>query len=227
MGDTYIYIAGRGGVGKDTVYREIQRIIEQVIPNTVDFNIPITTRKKRENETDGVDYMFLSDDEFSKLVLENRVASRQDFVLSDGSKVFYGNLFPDQTKNIHIRISTFETIRQEACDLVKEPDSIFVFNIVLPPKKLAERIYNRAVSKNLDMHEVIRRAITDGEDFSLEQFKNLELYLKSNHRQVVMKRIPNTLEPSSTAMSIIYILQAFGIIDVIKNVDRQCLYGLN
>jgi guanylate kinase len=56
-------VAGPSGVGKGTV---IQRELE-IDPNVV-LSVSVTTRKPRPGEVDGVDYRFVSEEEFDRLV---------------------------------------------------------------------------------------------------------------------------------------------------------------
>ncbi|MEJ2598238.1 MAG: guanylate kinase [Anaerolineales bacterium] len=58
-----IVISGPSGVGKDTV---IQRMKERKLP--FHFVVTATTRPPRLNEVNGVDYFFLSHDEFAEMI---------------------------------------------------------------------------------------------------------------------------------------------------------------
>lgn len=58
-----IVISGPSGVGKDTV---IQRMKERNLP--FHFVVTAATRTKRENEVDGVDYFFVTHDEFAAMI---------------------------------------------------------------------------------------------------------------------------------------------------------------
>lgn len=58
-----IVISGPSGVGKDTV---IQRMKERELP--FHFVVTATTRPARENERHGVDYFFVSRDEFAEMI---------------------------------------------------------------------------------------------------------------------------------------------------------------
>jgi guanylate kinase len=58
-----IVISGPSGVGKDTV---IQRMKERKLP--FHFVVTATTRPPRPNETNGVDYFFVSHDEFAEMI---------------------------------------------------------------------------------------------------------------------------------------------------------------
>lgn len=58
-----IVISGPSGVGKDTV---LQRMKELQLP--FHFVVTTTSRPKREGETEGVDYFFVSPDEFLGMI---------------------------------------------------------------------------------------------------------------------------------------------------------------
>jgi guanylate kinase len=57
-----IVLSGPSGVGKSTVLR---RLLERH-PDRLRLSVSATTRKPRPDEVDGVDYYFLSDDEFAR-----------------------------------------------------------------------------------------------------------------------------------------------------------------
>lgn len=63
-----IVISGPSGVGKDSV---VQRMKERGFP--FHFVVTATTRGRRENETHGKDYWFVSKDEFARMIEENEL----------------------------------------------------------------------------------------------------------------------------------------------------------
>ncbi len=56
-----LVISGPSGAGKSTLIKEIMKNIDNVY-----FSISTTTRPKREGERDGVDYFFVSREEFER-----------------------------------------------------------------------------------------------------------------------------------------------------------------
>jgi guanylate kinase len=54
-------VSAPSGAGKTTIVRSVLKKIPEIV-----FSISATTRKKRNHETDGVDYFFLTEDEFKK-----------------------------------------------------------------------------------------------------------------------------------------------------------------
>ncbi len=63
-----IVISGPSGVGKDTV---IQRMKERALP--FHFVVTATTRPPRTTERHGVDYFFVSHDEFAEMIEQNEL----------------------------------------------------------------------------------------------------------------------------------------------------------
>jgi guanylate kinase len=63
-----IVLSGPSGVGKDSV---VQRMKERGFP--FHFVVTATTRGRRENETHGKDYWFVSKDEFARMIEENEL----------------------------------------------------------------------------------------------------------------------------------------------------------
>ena len=60
-----LIFSGPSGVGKSTIIKEL------IHHKELYFSISHTTREKRHNEEDGVDYFFISVDEFNNLISEN------------------------------------------------------------------------------------------------------------------------------------------------------------
>lgn len=66
---TLVIISGASGVGKDTVAK---RLIKRR-PNEFYFVVTATTREPREGEVEGVDYFFVSNDEFARMIDEDEL----------------------------------------------------------------------------------------------------------------------------------------------------------
>ena len=58
-----VVVSAPSGCGKDTVFKEIRKKRDDIVES-----VSATTRKPRDGEIDGVNYYFLSDDEFKKLI---------------------------------------------------------------------------------------------------------------------------------------------------------------
>ncbi len=64
-----LILSGPSGVGKDTVAR---KLIERR-PNSFYFVVTATTRPPRPDEVHGIDYMFVSNDEFARMIETNEL----------------------------------------------------------------------------------------------------------------------------------------------------------
>ncbi|MEN3043262.1 MAG: guanylate kinase [Fervidobacterium sp.] len=60
-------ISGPSGVGKTSIIRSVLERVDNLV-----FSISCTTRKQRPGEVHGVDYFFITHEEFNKMIQENR-----------------------------------------------------------------------------------------------------------------------------------------------------------
>lgn len=79
-----IIVVAPSGTGKTTI---IKRLMQEM--PLLRFSVSATTRKPRENEQNGVDYYFLSHDEFDKKIANNEFLEWESFY--GGNK--YGTLY--------------------------------------------------------------------------------------------------------------------------------------
>lgn len=63
-----LVLSGPSGVGKDSVWQEAAKNL-----TSFDKAITCTTRAQREHEIEGIDYYFVSDEEFDRLVEEDQM----------------------------------------------------------------------------------------------------------------------------------------------------------
>ena len=64
-------IAAASGTGKTTVCRQLIQRNREIGGRPIEFSVSHTTRPRRSQEVDGVDYRFVSDDRFQRLVDED------------------------------------------------------------------------------------------------------------------------------------------------------------
>ncbi|NQT97556.1 MAG: guanylate kinase [Candidatus Marinimicrobia bacterium] len=125
----FIAISAPSGAGKTTICRELQRRIPGI-----KFSLSYTTRPKRSIETDGVDYIFISDEKFKtmiaaaefaefeevhgyyygtpKIILEDTIAANQKMLFEVDVKgaVALKQLYPDNTITVFIMPPDIDTL---------------------------------------------------------------------------------------------------------------------
>ena len=61
-----IVISGPSGVGKGTIYSQLLKN-----DHSLTFSVSVTTRAPRVGEREGIDYFFISQEEYDRLLSEN------------------------------------------------------------------------------------------------------------------------------------------------------------
>lgn len=130
-----IILSGPSGVGKDAT---LARMKESGLP--LYYVVTATTRPKRPGEKDGVDYHFLSEDEF-----QQRIKKRRFFEWAKVYDNYYGvpekeikeALRQGQDVIVKVDVQGAATIKQIL------PDAVFIF--LMPPStaELANRLRQR------------------------------------------------------------------------------------
>lgn len=142
-------ISGSSGVGKGTV---LKRFLEK----NPDFMLSVscTTRTPREGEIDGVNYFFLSKDEFKNCIDNNKFLEWAEFAGNFyGTKKKFINQCLAEGKNIILEIDT-----QGALKVKKQmPESVLIF--ICPPS--LETLENRLRGRHTEDEETIQKRLKE------------------------------------------------------------------
>lgn len=138
------------GAGKTTLVK----LILKAFPDMV-FSISATTRKMRAHEKDGVDYFFLSKEDFEKKISENAFAEYE---------YFFGNYYGTLKSFINDTVESGKDILLEvdvkgALNLKKHyPEAALIF--IMPPsiEELERRLASRSTELPAEREERISRA---------------------------------------------------------------------
>lgn len=141
-----IVISGPSGVGKGTV----RKALFQMTNHDLTYSVSMTTRQPRPGEVDGIDYYFVTKEEFLKRISENRFLEWAEFVGN-----YYGtplDKVEEQLDNgkevvLEIEVEGALQVRQKA------PDAVFIF--IVPPGKKA--LYERLIKRGTDSPEMIKK----------------------------------------------------------------------
>ena len=151
-----IVISGPSGVGKGTV----RKALFQMTNHDLTYSVSMTTRQPRPGEVDGIDYYFVTKEDFLKRISENKFLEWAEFVGN-----YYGtplDKVEEQLDNgkevvLEIEVEGALQVRQKA------PDAVFIF--IVPPGKKA--LYERLIKRGTDSPEMIKKA------YGKKQIENL------------------------------------------------------
>ncbi len=130
-----IVICGTSGVGKDTVIHRINQHSTQF-----HFVVTTTNRAKRTKEVDGVDYIFVSDEEFQRMIENNELLeyARVYDHYKGVSKAQVQQAF-DSGKDVIVRVDV-----QGATTLRRLfPDALLIFITTRTEEELRTRLQKR------------------------------------------------------------------------------------
>lgn len=148
-----VALTGEAGSGKDTI---LHRIMEKY-PSYFNEIISCTTRPPRQGEKEGVNYHFLSVEDFIRKILNGDMLEATEF-----NGWHYGTDSQSLTiDKINIGVFNPEGVR---CLQEDENIELYVFYVRAAGKQRLLRQLNR--EENPDVDEIIRRYKADTEDFS-------------------------------------------------------------
>ncbi len=144
-----IAISAPSGTGKTTIVQKILKAFPELV-----FSISATTRKKRENEIDGVHYFFISEDEFKSKINNNEFVEWEKFY-----DYYYGTYKEYIEENINNGKSVIVEIDVNGALALKQiyPEAVLVY--IIPPSldELIKRLKNRRTESEADLQKRIQR----------------------------------------------------------------------
>lgn len=148
-------ISGPSGVGKGTISRQLLKEVP-----SIKYSVSATTRAPREGEKDGVNYFFLSIDDFQRMIKEDAFLEYANV---------YGNYYGTPREFVEKELKAgnhvlLEIDIQGALQVRKKaPDAVFVF--IVPPsiEELQARIMGRGSETPESLRTRLRSAVQEME----------------------------------------------------------------
>lgn len=168
-----IIISGPSGVGKGTIRRNV---MGDGSLNLV-YSVSMTTRSRRETEVDGVDYFFVSREEFDRNIKAGNFLEWAEFVGNRyGTPKHYVDELRAQGKNVVLEIEVEGT--KQVLSRCKGSNVVSIF--VIPPS------YE-------DLEKRIRHRSTEPEDVIQKRLQKArkEMHLKYHYEYVVLNDRPD------------------------------------
>lgn len=147
----FIIISGPSGVGKGTI---CERLIKEL---NAWYSVSMTTRSIREGEVDGVNYYFISKEEFKKRIDEGKLLEYN--IYNDN---YYGTPKDKVIEKLENGIDVFLEIDVNGAKNIKNKFSDALLIYIAPPSidDLRERLLNRG-TENLETIENRLRIASD------------------------------------------------------------------
>lgn len=148
MNKKLVVISGCSGVGKGTVINEFMK------RNSQDYilSVSCTTRKPRQGETDGINYFFLTHEEFEQNIKDGKFLEHANFAGNYyGTKQKYINEKLNEGYNVILEIDTQGALQVKE----KMPEAILIF--IAPPS--IEELEKRLRGRHTENEETIQKRL--------------------------------------------------------------------
>ncbi len=145
-----IVISAPSGTGKTTIVRRILNDFPEIV-----FSVSATTRKKREHEVEGVDYFFISEQEFKNKIQNNEFVEWELFY-----DYYYGTFrsfienYVNNGKSVILEVDVHGALEIKRI----YPEAILIY--IAPPslEELLIRLKKRQTENEKDLRKRIERA---------------------------------------------------------------------
>jgi len=176
-----VILSSPSGVGKTTLTKKIQQKY-----HSFKISVSLTTRKPRPNEVDGVDYHFISNKKFEKLISENK--------FYEHAKIF-GNYYGTLKKNVDETIKSNDIIFDIDWQGTKQLSRFKNLNLIklylITDNK--EELKKRLIKRNQDSKkEVEKRFKSFDED--IKHWKDYDYVIINKNLDVCFKQIEKIIE---------------------------------
>lgn len=138
-----IVLSGPSGVGKSTVIAELLRK-----RTDIHFSVSFTTRTPRTGELDGVNYNFVSRQEFERMIADGELLEYAEYVGN-----YYGTSLKVIRDKLDMGVDVLLDIEVQGAAAVRAkcPEAVLIF--IVPPS--VEELSRRLHGRNTDAEDVI------------------------------------------------------------------------
>ena len=184
-----VILSSPSGVGKTTLTKKIQQKYQ-----SFKISVSHTTRAARSNEVDGVDYNFVSNEEFTKLINK-----KQFYEYAKIFENYYGTLKKNVDETLKTNDIIFDIDWQGTKQLSKFDNLklIKIYLITDNKNELKKRLINR--NQNT-IEEVEKRFNSFDED--IKHWKDYDYIIINKNLDVCFKQIENIIKINKEEFSI-------------------------
>ncbi|MDA9651996.1 guanylate kinase [Pelagibacteraceae bacterium] len=178
-----IVISSPSGAGKTSICKKLLELDDKIRPS-----ISLTTRKPRNNETNGVDYIFTSNEEFDKLVVEG---SFLEYANVFNNK--YGTLASSTNNLLEKNFDVLFDIDWQGTQQLTQSNNNILTIFILPPDKLEiERRLKKREKENLESIDIVNDRMLKFED-ELSHWKEYDYVVTNDDFDKCISEIINII----------------------------------
>ncbi len=184
-----VILSSPSGAGKTTITKKIQQKYQ-----TFKISVSHTTRKPRPNEVDGVDYHFVSHEEFKKFIKEGK--------FYEYAKIFdnyYGTSKVSVDQTIKKNDIIFDIDWQGTQQLSKFKNLKLIKIYLIPPNK--EILKERLIKRNQDSPQEVERRFK-AYDKDVQHWKDYDYIIINENLENCYKQIENIISLNKNNLSI-------------------------
>tara|TARA_B110000971_G_scaffold162972_1_gene166765 strand:+ start:137 stop:772 length:636 start_codon:yes stop_codon:yes gene_type:complete len=178
-----IVISSPSGAGKTSICKELLRLDRKIKPS-----ISVTTRKPRNNETNGVDYIFVSDNDFNEQI------SKGNFL--EYANVFsnkYGTLASATEKLLSDNYDVLFDIDWQGTQQLSQNNNNILTIFILPPNKAEiERRLKKRETENSESINIVSERMSKFED-ELSHWKEYDYVVTNDDFEKCISEILNII----------------------------------
>ena len=178
-----IVISSPSGAGKTSICKELLRLDDNIRPS-----ISVTTRKPRNNETDGIDYIFITEKDFNKKI------SNESFL--EYANVFnnkYGTLASSTEKLLSNNYDVLFDIDWQGTQQLSQNNNNILTIFILPPDKAEiERRLKKRETENSEIVDIISERMSKFED-ELSHWKEYDYVVTNDDFEKCISDILNII----------------------------------
>ncbi len=163
-----IVLSGPSGVGKSTVISELLSSRRDI-----HFSVSFTTRQPRVGEEHGVNYYFVSREEFERMIEADELLEYAQYVEN-----YYGTSLKVIEEKLQAGVDVLLDIEVQGAAKVREkcPEAVFIF--IIPPS--LEELSRRLRKRNTDSEDVIAQRLAKAREECRECTKYDYLVVNDN-----------------------------------------------
>ena len=178
-----IVISSPSGAGKTSICKELLRLDDNIRPS-----ISVTTRKPRNNETDGIDYIFITEKDFNKKI------SNESFL--EYANVFnnkYGTLASSTEKLLSNNYDVLFDIDWQGTQQLSQNNNNILTIFILPPDKAEiERRLKKRETENSEIVDIVSERMSKFED-ELSHWKEYDYVVTNDNFEECISEILNII----------------------------------